>query len=49
MGAMTSVADARDFHSKQEYFGQHYAWVYGDVKDDLIKFCNMMNIEPVVA
>lgn len=44
-----TVADARDFHAKQEYFGQHYAWVYGDVKEDLIKFCNMMNIEAVIA
>ena len=44
-----TVKDARDFHAKQEYFGQHYVWVYGDVEKDLVDFCKMMSIEPIIA
>lgn len=43
------VKDAKDFHEKQEYFGQHYVWVYGDYVDDLKAFAKLMKIETVIA
>ena len=43
------VKDARDFHAKQEYFGQHYVWVYGDYTEDLKAFAKLMGIEAVLA
>lgn len=44
-----TVKDARDFHYKQAEFGQHYVWVYGDYERDLVDFCKMMEMEPVLA
>lgn len=44
-----TVKDARDFHEKQAYFGQHYVWVYGDYVQDLIDFAKMMDLEVVLA
>lgn len=43
------VKDARDFHAKQEYFGQHYVWVYGDYTEDLKAFAKLMGMEAVLA
>ncbi len=43
------VKDARDFHKKEEDFGHHYAWVYGDYQQELIEFAELMGIETVLA
>ncbi|RRD94808.1 hypothetical protein EII17_06215 [Clostridiales bacterium COT073_COT-073] len=43
------VENSRDFHKKEEDFGHHFAWVYGDYQKDLIQFAELMGIEPVLA
>ena len=35
------VKDARDFHAKQEYFGQHYVWVYGELHRRFKSICKI--------
>ena len=44
-----TVKDAVDFHKKQEYFGHHFVWVYGDYVEDLKDFAKMMDMEVVLA
>lgn len=43
------VKDSTDFHRKEEDFGHHFAWVYGDYTKDLEEFAKLMGIEPVIA
>lgn len=43
------VKDSKDFHHKEESFGHHFAWVYGDFVDDLAAFAEMMGMEAVIA
>jgi len=43
------VSDARKFHEKEEMFGHHYSWVYGDHSKDLIEFAKLMKMEAVVV
>jgi L-fucose isomerase-like protein len=43
------VDNSTDFQDKQQDFGHHFAWVYGDYTDDLKALCKLYNIESIQA
>ena len=49
LAAVFKVKDARDFHEKEQDYGHHFAWVYGDYADDLIALAKLLKMEVAVA
>jgi L-fucose isomerase-like protein len=47
--SMNVSLDGDPYHFGQHMMSQHYAILYGNVKDDLILLCEMLNIRPVLS
>ena len=48
-GFIAKVDDVKDMYRKQKYFGHHFAWTYGDLREELKEFGDVMGIEVVTA
>lgn len=48
-GFIAEVDDVKDMFRKQKYFGHHFAWTYGDLREELKEFGDVMGIEVVTA
>jgi L-fucose isomerase-like protein len=48
-GIYWKCKDGRDAFWKQQNFGHHMAWVYGDYKRDIMELGDMMGIEVITA
>ncbi len=48
-GLYFQVKDVKDFFRKEQHFGHHYAWVYGDYIEDLKDLGEVLGVEVVTA
>jgi L-fucose isomerase-like protein len=48
-GLYWKCSDIRDFFHKQQNFGHHFAWVYGDWIKDLTEFGELLGVEVITA
>jgi len=48
-GFYAQVSNVKDFFRKECEFGHHYAWVYGDIKEQLKDLGEILGIEVVTA
>jgi len=49
LACVFKVKDAKGFHEKEEDFGHHYCWVYGDYTEDLEKVAKVLHMQAVLA
>jgi len=47
--SMKVTLDGDAYHFGQHIMSQHYAVVYGDIKDELIELCRLLEIKPVIS
>jgi hypothetical protein len=46
---MSVKIDGSTHHFAEHLMSQHYAIVYGDIKDELLELCHLLNINPIVT
>ena len=47
--SMEVTIDGDPYHFGQHMMSQHYAVVYDNIKDELIEFCKLLDIRPVIS
>lgn len=47
--SMNVTLDGDPYHFGQHFMSQHYAIVYGDIKDELLEICKLLDIRPVTS